>query len=389
MMSARVSGGPLYLGKMFRDMPIRAIDFATPFRGARWFDILPRRAARPDLSPQVLLHAGPPFRSMPPAPVINAAIQALLFDGQAADAEDARDLLVREVVQLRPAQDYGIATPLAGVVSASMLLIAVRQEDEICYAPIIEGNAPALRFGSAAPECLRRLREMSAWIDSQVAPILRRDPMKVDELIEVALSSGDECHSRTGTANEAMVSRLRDLDANGAANLRSIPAFVLPVFMAAALAALRSSRSQIEAIGGNGVQFGIRLRGDPVWCETTAQPPRGSRRTGLEAVVPLPAIGDSAAIDFCGLGGQALSAAPVLAAELASALPADAVARSRELIDPMSGIVDPDRIVSEAFAPLINLAILDRSGCEGLIGRGFYRPPVSLFDGLHQVVSVR
>ena len=374
------------MDKMFRHMPIRAIDFAKPFSGARWFDIVPRSAARPDLSPQVLLHAGPPFRGAPPAPVINAAIQALLFDGQAADAESARDLLVRGVVQLRPAQDYGIATPLAEVVSGSMLLIAVAQQERICYAPIIEGSAPALRFGSAAPECVQRLRDTSAWIETRVAPILRGDPMSIDELIRVAVAAGDDCHARTGAANEAMVSRLRDLDAHSAANLRASPAFVLAVLMAAAMAALRNSLCRIEAIGGNGSDFGIRWRGNPVWRQTPAQPPLGSHRAGLEAVVPLPAIGDSAVIDFCGLGGQALSAAPLLAAELASALPAGALARSRDLIDPNSGIVDPARIVSGAFAPLINLAILDRDGCEGLIGRGMYSPPVSLFDGFSQEV---
>lgn len=363
-------------------MLIRAIDYAKPFGGARWFDILSRRAARPDLPPQVLLHAGPPFRAAPPVPVINAAIQALLFDGQATDAESARDLLAREAVQLRPAQDYGIATPLAEVVSASMLLVAVRQQDEICYAPIIEGRPPALRFGSAAPECVQRLREISAWIATRVAPTVRRDPMQIDELIAVAVSAGDECHSRTDVANETMVSRLRDLDADTGAALRTTAAFVLPVLMAAALAALRNSGSRIGAIGGNGMDFGIRLRGSPEWRQMAAQPPRGYRGAGLERVVALPAIGDSALIDFCGLGGQALSASPLLAAELAAVLAVDAVAKSRRIIDPNSGIVDPDRVVSEVFAPLINLAILDRTGCAGRIGRGTYSPPVSLFDGL-------
>jgi hypothetical protein len=84
-------------------------------------------------------------------------------------------------------------------------------------------------------------------------------------------------------------------------------------------------------------------------------------------------------IDFCGLGGQALLAAPLLAAEWSSALPDDALTRRQRLIDPDTGLVDPERIVRGAVAPLINLAILDRGGTEGLIGRGFYCPPVDLF----------
>ena len=120
------------------------IDYAKPFSRTRWFDVAARSAVRPELSARVLLHAGPPFRGAPPAPVIHAAIQALLFEGLAPTAAAARDLLLQGGAQLRPAQDYGIVTPLAQVVSASMLLVAVEQQNQVCYAPLIEGPAPAL-----------------------------------------------------------------------------------------------------------------------------------------------------------------------------------------------------------------------------------------------------
>jgi hypothetical protein len=96
----------------------------------------------------------------------------------------------------------------------------------------------------------------------------------------------------------------------------------------------------------------------------------------------LAAIGDSAVIDVCGLGGQALAAAPLLADSWRAALPIDAISRPLRLLDPESGIVDPVRVAREQLAPLINLAILDGAGAAGLIGRGFYCPPVALFyDG--------
>jgi hypothetical protein len=355
------------------------IDFAKPFSDALWFDVLPRAAACPTLPAHVLLHAGPPFRGAPPAPVINAAIQALLFEGLAADAAAARKLVLEGRAELRPAQDYAVVTPLAQVVSASMLLVAVKQQQQICYAPIVEGSAPALRFGCAAPECLRRLRAIGARVRSAVAPSVRREPLAIEDLINVAIAAGDECHARTAAANEAMVSKLSGIDADCAAELRAIPAFVLTILMAAAATALRTRRCDIEAIGGNGVDFGIRRRGDAAWHHVPAEAPRSARFAGPDAPVALAAIGDSAVIDFCGLGGQALSVAPSLASEWSGALPADALTRSHELIDPDSGIVDPKRILRAALAPLINLAILDRDGSAGLLGRGFYSPPVALF----------
>jgi hypothetical protein len=355
------------------------LQLATPFSGACWIDVLPRSAACPELSPEVLLHAGPPFRGVPPPPVINSAIQALLFEGLSSDAAEARELLLRGDIELRPAQNHRIATPLAQVVSASMLMLAVEQRGEICYAPMIEGSGPALRFGSAAPECLERMRSVGAWLESRVAPLVRNAPVAIEELIRTAVAAGDECHARTSVANEALAAKLPGLDSGSIERLRAMPAFVLPVLMAAACAVMRSHRCDIEAVGGNGLEYGVRRREEREWRQLAAHAPRGSRFDGLGALRPLAAIGDSAVIDFCGLGGQALCVAPMLVAEWSDALPADALSRRQRVLDPRSGIVDAERILGSGLAPLINLAIIDSDGAAGLIGRGFYSPPLELF----------
>lgn len=311
-------------------------------------------------------------------PVTHAAIQAILFEGLCADAASARELLRRGEVELRPAQDHGIVTPLAQVVSASMLLVAVKQRGQISHAPIIEGPAPALRFGSAASEALQRLRDVSVWIRSTVTPLVRRLPVNISEIVRAAIAAGDECHGRTGAANDALVARLRGIDSKGIDRLRANPAFVLSPLMAAAAAALQTHRSPIQAIGGNGIDFGVRRRSETAWRRVPAEAPRGTQVSRPESTSPLPAIGDSAVIDFCGLGGQALCAAPLLLAEWREILPADVLTRRAKLMDHSSGIVDPELIALQGPSPLINLAILDRDG-EGLVGRGIYSPPPSLF----------
>ena len=42
--------------------------------------------------------------------------------------------------------------------------------------------------------------------------------------------------------------------------------------------------------------------------------------------------------------------------------------------------LDPGKIAVSRMAPIINLAVIDRAGHQGLIGRGFYLPPPALFD---------
>ena len=86
------------------------------------------------------------------------------------------------------------------------------------------------------------------------------------------------------------------------------------------------------------------------------------------------AIGDSAVIGYAGLGAQAISAAPDLCKDWAAILPIDALERREDIVDRQSGTVAPAKIRSSGKAPLVNLAILDRDGTRGLIGRGFYEP---------------
>ena len=179
------------------------------------------------------------------------------------------------------------------------------------------------------------------------------------------------------------MSSLRGLGAGDAGQLTAMPAFVLPLLMAAAFAALRTRCCEIDAIGGNGLEFGVRRRGESAWRRAPAEPPRGllfGDAGAGAAPTPLGAIGDSAVIDFCGLGGQALSVAPLLAREWSAVLPADALARRERVIDPDTGIVDAERVALSGIAPLINLGLIDRDGAAGLIGRGFYSPPVELFS---------
>jgi hypothetical protein len=353
---------------------------AAAFDHAFWFDIVPRSVACPGLAPQVLLHAGPPYRGNAPAAVLNAAVQAVLYEGLAPDETAARAMIANGGVQLAPAQDHRVATPLAQVVSASMPLLAVRQNGETFYAPVVEGPAPALRFGCADARCRDAMSDISAWVMDTLAPLVRRRPVAIARVVRAALANGDECHARTGAANEALLSQIDGLDAEGIARLRANPAFVLTMIMAGAGAALSSHRSGIAAIGGNGIDFGVRHRGETQWRRTVADAPRGTRFPAHGEAAALPAIGDSAVIDFCGLGGQALDAAPLLAEEWAHLLPEDARARRAALLDPASGIVDPARAALSRMSPMINLAILDSAGTAGLIGRGFYAAPAGLFD---------
>jgi hypothetical protein len=353
---------------------------AAPFSGARWLGVVLRRDALPQLAPTVLLHAGPPFEGDIPPAVRNACVQAILFEGLAPDAAGAQALLSERSVRLLPAQDHNVVTPLAQVVSASMPLAVVGDASHVAWAPLVEGTPPALRFGTDAPQALVRLRAVTDLGLHRLAPLLRAHPVALMPLIAQALADGDECHARTGAANAALVEALIGLSGDDSAALLASPGFVLPILMAAACWRLQQRPLQgVSAVGGNGLAFGLRLHGQAHWRCVPATPPVGTRLPGSEQVEALGAIGDSAVIDFCGLGGQSLDAAPALRQEWRDLLPAGLAQRREAVVDPSSGLVDPERIAASGQLPLVNLAILDRAAARGLLGRGWYAPDHALF----------
>lgn len=362
------------------DLPLDPAALAAPFRGASWRDVTTRRDALPALGAHVLLHAGPPFHDLPPAPVRQAAVQAILFEGLAADAAGAQALLAIGEVELRPAQDHGVVTPLAQVVSASMPMAVVGDAHRTAFAPLVEGPPPALRFGTTDPRAITRLREIARIGCEKLSPLLRARPVDLAEVIARATAQGDECHGRTAAANAALLEAMPGLDAAERALLSGNASFVLTVLMGAARWVLQGRRHGIACVGGNGNEFGVRLHGELHWRRLPARPPRGTRFPGYEITNALGAIGDSAVLDFCGLGGQALEAAPTLCNDWRQLLPDDLGAQRHAVVDPVSGLVEPLRIATRGQLPIVNLAILDLAGEAGLIGRGFYSPDAALFQ---------
>lgn len=352
---------------------------AAPYRGAQLCDVRRLAEMLPGLDEGVLLHAGPPYEGRPaPAPVRNAAAQALLFEGAAADFEEALRLLDGDEYFLAPAQDYGVVTPLAQVVSASMPVLVVGDEERLVCAPVVEGPPPALRFGSPDAQCLAALRAHASMALRELGPALREHPVDVADVVAQALAAGDECHSRTAAANQALIDRLDGIADDYHALLAANPGFVLPVIMAASAWALAGS-SSIESVGGNGLAFGVRLSGAATWRTAPAQPPQGMRLPGAAQAQALGAIGDSAVIDFCGLGGQALHHAPTLVEEWRDRLPPDWAARAGMLVDPANGTVSAARIAASGMAPIVHLAMVGATPAGGIVGRGFYLPPVDIF----------
>ncbi|MGH8619295.1 MAG: DUF1116 domain-containing protein, partial [Burkholderiales bacterium] len=141
----------------------------------------------------------------------------------------------------------------------------------------------------------------------------------------------------------------------------------------------------VTRMAGNGEVFGLSLAGQPdAWITMPATAPQGPRLPNANAAsAALGAIGDSAVIDALGFGGQALHLAPEPHAALRPFLPADAIALAAP--HPAFGAssvrvgLDADAVEKGGGVPVVTLGMVERTGREGLLGRGVFLPGRELF----------
>lgn len=334
-----------------------------------------------DLPQNTLLHAGPPYASISqvPVPVRTAAAQTLVLDGVCKSLEAGLDLITTEAYQLCPAQDDLVVTPLAQVVSSNSWVFKVTDGRISRYAPLVEGPPPALRFGSGDPQCLTAMRAMDI-VAAALQAELARNPLPLQPVIKAGLLDGDECHAVTLATHRHFLNALPALESL----LAGKPWFVLPILMAASAVAL-GRVGTLCAAGGNGVAFGWRSTltlDTPArnrWLTVPASAPEGQLFSDNDASRVLPAIGDSAVIDFAGLGAQALAFSPDMQEVWRTCLPDRTPVVREHVINPQTGLVCVSQILRSDKSPSVHLAMVDAHGSGKILGRAAYTPDPGLF----------
>jgi hypothetical protein len=350
---------------------------------------------------RTLLHAGPPFssRSIVPQPIRNSAYQSIVFEGWADNIEAAAELFDSTAVNFEPAQDNDCLVPLAGVISPSMQLHVVTDPaaGPVQYAVLNEGLGPCLRVGVVEPE----LVEHQHWLHGPFARwlaerLVARGPLELLPLLAASLEAGDDGHNRT-MAGSALVAAelLRDdtsaFGSEAGAFLSGCLPFALNLWMAAAALSLRAAEEvgasdAVTRVGGNGVDFGFQTAAQPGrWRIVPGTPPRGPLADDYRGLPILAAVGDSAVVDFFGLGGAALRHAPLTLKGLGGYAPEDVLDRPGALMEvehprlPIRTGVSATRIAVSGVAPVVLLGMIEARGLEGRLSGGAFEPPAAAF----------
>lgn len=365
------------------------------------------------LDANVLLHAGPPFRSLSDiaTPILNSACVAAVYEGLAMDFGRAEAMIMAGEIVLRPAQDHSVVTPLAAVVSASMPLHAIydaHRGSVRTFAPINGGSRPSMRLGLRSQAVLDHIR----WLNGPFREILERgtgEGVALVPLAVIGLANGDDCHGRTIAATNALVNELRDRTPGGINDpemldfMASSPALFLNLWMAAtkcmmAVASGVQGASFVTAAAGNGVETAIQISGLPGrWFTTKAAPPVGKFDVDVPSGRALGAIGDSAVVEAFGLGAMAINLSAEQSRILGAYLPDDSAHRMDGLsvgahpyfrtLDVKLGLT-ARAVVRNGFGPMIGLGIIDREGTAGRLGAGIYDMPSTPFEAAVAALEV-
>lgn len=372
-----------------------------------WTAIRPAHEAI-GLEDRTLLHCGPPVTAAADLvqPTLNSAAVACVFEGWAKTLPEALELVRSGEIAFAPAQDRRVATPMAAVVSPSMMLIEMTDlagESHRAYAPINGGGTggdPAPRYGRCCEEAITYLR----FLNGPVATALKQAalaPLPWLPLIDAALLEGDDGHLRHGAAHKRLLGELEariDFQAlpDGVATfMHKWPFFHLNFWMAGIRCVLDRAEgvaqsSLITAFGGNGTEFGLQLSGQPRrWHVIPATAPRGRVREPYDETSGVGAYGDSAVVEAFGLGAMAHAFAPDMHALHDGFCPPDLDALPALLLCgqhpqmPLSAArvgLCARRVVEVGSTPVVELGIVEKAGIGGGLGAGLYRPELELFN---------
>lgn len=350
---------------------------------------------------QRIFHAGPDYRSPQeiPAPVLHSAAQAAVFEGWSASVDEAIAALRAGRIRTASAQAHRLLVPLSGVLSASMTVFEIADPAQALapvWVALNEGQTHATRLGRLDDGLVPHLR----WLNGAFADWLTggfETPLDLLPLLAEARAQGDDCHARTVVGSQlvsaALLRRSPPVSEDVSAFLSESPAFALNVWMGATALAASAAEgvegaSIVTRAGGNGVEFGIQLASRPgQWVCVPAPVPQGTIEPAHQGRQAEGALGDSAVVDFAGLGGQSLQFAPLVAQGVAGSLPADAAQRAVQVLASKApplvrGLcaTAAASCVAAGVGPLVLIGMIDAQGVAGRIGGGVVDVPATLFE---------
>ncbi|MBI4668800.1 MAG: DUF1116 domain-containing protein [Elusimicrobia bacterium] len=369
----------------------------------------------PGVEKNLVLHAGPPVTwERMCGPMRGAVCGALIYEGQAKDYAGASKLAASVRIKYRPCHEFGAVGPMAGIISASMPVFIVKNEEygNLAYGTMNEGLGKVLRYGAYSNEVIEKLK----WMEQYLYPTLEKAIKKtggidLKNIIAQALHMGDEVHNRNRAATSLLfrilapaIMRTCDNGETAAKVLEFINGndhFFLNLSMAASKATLDAAMnikysSVVTVMARNGVDFGVRLSGTGgQWFTGPAPVPDALYFPGYTKNDANPDIGDSAITETNSLGGFAIAASPAIVGFVGGTT-SDALNYTNQMYEITVGessayqipylnfrgtptAIDVVKVIEKNILPFIDTGVAHKDAGIGQIGAGVLSAPAGPF----------
>ncbi len=378
--------------------------------------VAPAREVIPGMHDDLLLHAGPPVTwEKMSGPQRGAMIGAMIFEGRAKTAEEAEALLTGGKIKFAPCHDYDSTGPMAGVMSASMLVYIVENKTTgyKAFSGLNEGRGKVLRMGAYSQEVIDRMR----WLNDVLGPMVdaalkEMGGLDIRTLLAKALHMGDDGHNRLDAASLLYTNLLAPYITKTAAdsaaasdvikflgdNALSVLNPVMAACKTMTMAGHNVEGSTIMTVmARNGTEIGIRVSGlGDQWFTAPSPVVKALYFPGFTEADACRDIGDSTITETAGIGGFAMASAPALVTFIGGT-PRDAINTTLDMYEITFGEhkhftipfldfrgtptgVDIRKVVEKNLPPRVNTGVAHKDPGVGQVGAGVVSAPMSLFE---------
>ncbi|MBB6479572.1 DUF1116 domain-containing protein [Spirochaeta isovalerica] len=370
----------------------------------------------PGMTAKTVLHAGPPVTwEKMCGPMKGAVIGGLIFEGLAANREEAETMAASGEILFDPCHHHSTVGPMAGIVTASMPVWVLKNSvyGNTAFATLNEGLGKVLRYGAFSDEVIDKLR----WMRDELAPILKKalalhGPVDMKTLISQVLQMGDEGHNRNRAGTSLFIREMAahlvmlDEDKEKIAKVFNFmhqnDHFFLNLTMPTCKCLIDAARdiensSLIVTQARNGTEFGIQVSGlGSMWFTGPASKVDGLYLPGYTEEDAGLDIGDSTITETVGIGGFAMAAAPAIV-KFVGGSPDDAMKFTQDMYEITMGEnsvfqipaldfrgtptgIDLMKIAETGIYPVINTGIAHKDPGIGMVGAGLVKPPVNCYE---------
>lgn len=377
-------------------------------------DVRPAREVLPGYRDNLVLTSGAPMAwSEYTGGQREALIGGALFEGLAADRDEAIARFAAGDIEVGACQDYAAVGSLAGIYTASMPVFVVenRTHGNRGFCNFYEGKEPRrLNYGCYDEGVHERLLYVNEVLAPVVGEAIRRSGgIALKPLIARALRMGDEVHSRNAAAstlfNREILPAIIDMVDDRVPGVRETMLhlaendyFFLRLSMAAAKASADAmvvpGSTLISAMAFSCRGFAVKLAGlGDAWFEGPPPIHQGKLFAGHTEDEITWMGGESPITETVGLGGFAQACALSLQ-EYQGGSPEVMIERNREMYAithgenpdyriPLFGFrgtptgIDARKVLETGVLPVMDVGLAGRDG--GQIGAGVIRAPRECF----------